>query len=577
MSSGLVLNTNVNSLVAQNALSSSGTQLSQALEQLSTGLRINTAADDPAGYAIVNGMTSQINGLNQATQNANDGVSLAQTASGAMSEIVNDLQSMRDLAVESLNATNSSSDRADLNDEFQQLMNDINSVASQTQFNGVSLLNGSFQGATFQVGANVGQSITVGAIASASSSAIGNYYNGVAAVADASVQTASGSTLYTGPTAATQGVYSASGLAGTNGLDTAVDGSTVTLNVNINGTDYATSAVTLSGNPATDLTSIAAAINQAISSQGNIVATVNSAGTGIQLSGTTGAGAGDVVNFSVASATNASGNTITAGADTLNDLGVDSSDVIGTYSTGATLPTYGVTGTVTDGITESVADTAGTGTYSITINGTTYTATSDALTGVAGTDAAAIVAALNTTGSAFKTAGYTAAANGAGDLTITSQAGPFTVESDGFTDGTGLASGTFLQGFDNNAATVTTAGTPGTTAEESSSVQYLSGLNVTTVDDSNLTLISIDNALQQLAASGADLGAYQNRFQAAITGLSTDSTNLSSARSSIQDTDYAQATSQLTEAQILQQAGTAMVAQANEIPQNVLTLLDKLP
>ncbi len=179
----LVLNTNIDSLIAQNALSTSGNQLQTSLQQLSTGLRINTAADDAAGYAIVQGMTSQIDGLNQASQNANDGVSLAQTASGAMQEVTNDLQSMRDLAVESLNASNSSADRSDLNAQFSQLMNDINSVSSQTQFNGVNLLDGSFQGATFQVGANAGQSITIGAISSASATAIGTYYNGTTSVA----------------------------------------------------------------------------------------------------------------------------------------------------------------------------------------------------------------------------------------------------------------------------------------------------------------------------------------------------------------------------------------------------------
>src|SRR5579875_3882557 len=123
----LVLNTNLDSLIAQNSLTTSSNQLSTALQQLSTGLRINTAADDAAGYAIVQGMTSQINGLNQASQNANDGVSLAQTASGALQEVTNDLQSMRDLAVESLNASNSTQDRSDLNAQFTQLMNDINS------------------------------------------------------------------------------------------------------------------------------------------------------------------------------------------------------------------------------------------------------------------------------------------------------------------------------------------------------------------------------------------------------------------------------------------------------------------
>src|ERR1700761_4184805 len=172
----LVLNTNVDSMVAQNSLTSSGTQLASALQQLSTGLRVNTAADDAAGYAIAQGMTSQVNGLNQAAQNANDGVSLTQTASGAMTEITNDLQTMRDLAVESLNATNSANDRADLNAQFTQLAADINNVAANTQFNGVNLLDGSFQGADFQIGANAGQIISVSSIASASTSAIGNFY-----------------------------------------------------------------------------------------------------------------------------------------------------------------------------------------------------------------------------------------------------------------------------------------------------------------------------------------------------------------------------------------------------------------
>ncbi|MGH8294097.1 MAG: flagellin [Steroidobacteraceae bacterium] len=446
----LVLNTNIDALVAQNSLTASGSQLATALQQLSSGLRINTAADDAAGYAISQGMTSQINGLNQAAQNANDGVSLAQTASGAMQEITNDLQTMRDLAVESLNASNSSQDRTDLNAQFTQLMNDINSVSSQTQFNGVSLLDGTFQGATFQVGANAGQSITIGAISSASSTAIGNYYTGTTSVAG-TVSLSSGSTISV-TAGGTAGAYNATNLAGSTDLGTAVDGASVSLDVTVDGTQYTTNAVTLTGTSSTDLKSIAAAINQALSSTGGIVATVN--GSEIELSGTAAAGDGHVVNFSVSSVTDASGNavTLTSAQQTaaLTALGVDSSDQIGSYKT---------------------------------------------------------------------------------------------------------ASGT----------------------QATSSVNYLSGLSVKTVDDSNLTLISIDNALQQLATSSADLGAYQNRFQAAITGLNTDSINLSAAKSSIVDADYAQATSNLSKAQILQQAGTAMVAQANMIPQNILVLLQKLP
>jgi len=401
----LVLNTNINSMVAQNSLQSSGLQLSSALQQLSSGLRINTAADDAAGFAIAQGMTSQINGLGQAAQNANDGVSLTQTASGAMSEITNDLQTMRDLAVESLNATNSSNDRADLNAQFSQLAADINNVAANTQFNGVNLLDGSFQGADFQIGANAGQIISVSSIASASTTAIGNFYT----------------------TAAATGAY-----AGTS----ANKGDTVSFDVTVgSNAQITTGAITLTGNQTTDLKNVASAINEAIGSSDGIVATVNAAGTGIDLS--TATGAAQTVTVAVDAGSTFASNTLTQ-----NGLGLDASYTLG-----------------------SAAGTA----------------------------------------------------------------------------------------------------------------KNLSNTDVTSVDHSNLVLISVDNALQQLATSSAQLGAYQNRFQAAISGLNTTATNLSNAKSAIVDTNYAQATSNLSKAQILQQAGTSMVAQANTIPQNILTLLQKLP
>jgi flagellin len=449
----LVLNTNLSSLVAQNSLTSSGSKLASALQQLSSGMRINTAADDAAGFAISQSMTSQINGINQAARNANDGVSLAQTAAGALQQVVNDLQTMRDLAVQSLNATNSSTDRADLNSQFQQLKADIDAVSTQTQFNGVNLLDGSFQGASFQVGANAGQTITVSSIGSSKSTAIGNYYTGALSTAAATVKTASGSTLTVGATV-TGGTYNATNLAGATDLGTAVNGASVKLTVQVDGTNYTTSDISLTGTASTDLKSVAAAINQAISPVGGLTATVNAGGTAIVISGTAESGTGHVINTSLTSAKDASGNavTLTTAQQTaaLTDLGVDNSDTVGTYTSGGTTST-------------------------------------------------------------------------------------------------------------------------------SSSVQYLNGLDVTSVDNSNKVLVSIDNALQQIATSSAQLGAYQNRFQAAITGLTTNSTNLTSARSQIQDTDYAQATSQLSKAQILQQASTAMVAQANTIPQNILTLLQKLP
>ena len=470
----LVLNTNVDSMVAQNSLTSSGTQLASALQQLSTGLRVNTAADDAAGYAIAQGMTSQVDGLNQASQNANDGVSLTQTASGAMTEITNDLQTMRDLAVESLNATNSANDRADLNAQFTQLAADVNNVAANTQFNGVNLLDGSFQGADFQIGANAGQIISVSSIASASTSAIGNYYT-----------TAGNATYNAGVTA---------GAANTN----IANGDTVTLSLQVgtpatgsNGDAAAATAagtastidtgpITLTGNAATDLESVASAINQAIGSSKGIVATVNAAGTGIDLS-------------------------------TAN----------GTTATSVQINVAGATGT---------------------------------LLGVAtGTPGA-------TSPTTVPTGGYTGAAAVLGDLGL----GSANAAIDTGADGAGVAYGL---GSDLNTGL----------AAGNATANTLSNTSVTTVDNSNLVLISLDNALQQLATSSAQLGAYQNRFQAAITGLNTDATNLSNAKSSIVDTDYAAATSSLSKAQILQQAGTAMVAQANTIPQNILTLLQKLP
>jgi flagellin len=400
----LVLNTNLSSLVAQNSLTSSGSKLASALTQLSSGMRINTAADDAAGYAISQGMTSQINGINQAARNANDGVSLAQTASGALQEVVNDLQTMRDLAVQSLNATNSSQDRADLDAQFQQLKADIDAVSSQTQFNGVNLLDGTFQGATFQVGANAGQTISVASVSSSASTNLGKMFS-VASTATIAVPAAN-------------------------------VGNAVTLKVG----SYTTSAITLTGTAAVDLKNIASAINQGAQSDGGLIATVNAAGTGIDLSTTTNPAAATAVSI-----------------------------------VSETTPTGGAPGTAT-----TLAQLGMIASYDLTAGG---------------------------------------------------------------------------------AATKS----------------YVATASVTTVDNSNKVLEQIDAALQQLATTGAQLGAYQNRFQAAITGLTTNSTNLSSARSQIQDTDYAQATSQLSKAQILQQASTAMVAQANTIPQNILTLLQKLP
>src|SRR6187401_1252179 len=169
----LVINTNVMSLNAQRNLSTSGNKLATALQRLSSGLRINSAKDDAAGLAISDRMTTQISGLNQAARNANDGISLAQTTEGALQEVTNNLQRIRELAVQSANATNSTSDRNALDQEVQQRIAEIDRIASQTSFNGRKVLDGSFGGATFQVGANVGETISLALTSSVKATAIG--------------------------------------------------------------------------------------------------------------------------------------------------------------------------------------------------------------------------------------------------------------------------------------------------------------------------------------------------------------------------------------------------------------------
>jgi flagellin len=469
----LVLNTNINSMLAQNSLTSSGSQLSTALQQLSSGLRINTAADDAAGYAIVQGMTSQINGLNQAAQNAGDGVSLTQTAQGALTEITNDLQTMRDLAVESLNATNSTQDRSDLDQEFQQLSADIDNVAKTSSFNGVNLLDGTFAGASFQIGANVGQTITVSSVASARTSTLGQTY------------TASYSTT---PTAALT-----AGELVINGVSvgaTAPDGVS-------------------SANSTFSAIAVANAVNSA-----NIPGVTATANANVE-----------------------TGAAVTAGATTLaaGDLVINGVNITGAIGAGTSQADFVTAINSQSTLTGVVAS----------VNGTKINLTA--------ADGRNITVAQANGGA---NAGFTAGTQEAGVTLTSNNTTAASAAIDISAGGGGFATG-------NNTASLN-SGT-------------VSSANVLTVASSNQALNTIDAALQAVAATGAQLGAYQNRFQAAITGLNTDQTNLQSARSSIQDTDYAQATSDLSKAQILQQASTAMVAQANTVPQNVLTLLQKLP
>jgi flagellin len=253
----LVINTNVMSLDAQKNLTTSGNQLATSLQRLSSGMRINSAKDDAAGLAIADRFTSQINGLNQAASNANDGISLAQTGEGALQEVTNNLQRIRELAVQSLNATNSASDRQALDSEVQQLKAEIDRVAQTTNFNGVKLLDGTFSSQNFQVGANAGQTISVSSINSARTATLGQTYSAtVTGTAPAAALTA-GSLQINGISvgaSANDGVSFANGTFSGLSIATAINAASI---AGVTATANAT-AVTAAGAAATGASSLVA-------------------------------------------------------------------------------------------------------------------------------------------------------------------------------------------------------------------------------------------------------------------------------------------------------------------------------
>jgi len=471
-----VINTNLASLSAQRALNASQADVNTSLQRLSSGLRINGAKDDAAGLAISQRMTAQINGLNQAARNASDATSLSQTAEGALSEVTNNLQRIRELAVQSSNATNSAQDRTALQAEVTELMAEIDRVSNQTKFNGVNLLNGSFTGQNFQVGANASETVTISSIASSRTADLGTF-NGFK-VTNNSIGTASdsltarsvalaGVTTQIGTIAndakALASALNASGLGFTASADaTAVAGQSQTTTDGTPGTadTFAINgiSVTVTGaaNKATDRVNITAAIN-AVSGTTGVVATDNGA------------------NVALAAA---DGRNITVGFTAGN-----SANIISDYGLGAA---------------------------------TTTGATID------------ITLATAKTGS---------------------------VEIIGVAGGTGISAGA---GSAVNLATVGSA---------------LSVNDVTTVSKTQDMITTVDAALSAVNSSRATLGAIQNRFESIVTSVLIASENQSAARSRIVDADFAQETASLTRGQILQQAGVAVLAQANAAPQNVLALL----
>ena len=501
-----VINTNIASLNAQRALNTSQSDVSTALQRLSTGLRINTAKDDAAGLAISERFTSQINGLNQAVRNSNDALSLTTTAEGALGETTALLQRVRELAVQSANSTNSASDRTALQAEVNQLLTEVDRISSTTTFNGVKLLDGSFTSKDFQVGSESGETIAV-TLAGASKSDLGVHK------------------LYGNTTDATKG-SSAVELSTTGSLPVATDGPVLAQTLSITGAQGTGSVSVSNGDSAA---TIAAAVNAAESSTG----------------------------------------------------------VSATASNQAKLDTLSADGTVSFTLGDGAGNSA---------------AVSAAVTT---TDLTNLKDAINNTTSSH---GVTATVSG-GTLTLTQSQGR-DIDIENFNHGTGGATikihgidetgadkdeTTLTQGAVGDSATVTgfvtfksnSAFSASSSIADAAGSIFEAGANTSlTSSESNLTSVSIstaagavaaldvlDGAIASLSSERAAIGAMQNRFESVVSNLTLASQNATSARSAIVDADFAAETAALTRGQILQQAGIAVLAQANAAPQNVLALL----
>ncbi|QXW18689.1 flagellin [Comamonas aquatica] len=424
----MVINTNISSLNAQRQLAGSANKLGTAMERLSSGLRINSAKDDAAGLAISSRMTTQITGLNVAQRNANDGISLAQTAEGALSTIGNNLQRIRELAVQSRNATNSSDDRAALQEEVDQLKAEITRVAETTKFNGTNLLDGSFIAQDFQVGADQGQTIRVNTIVNASADSLGSWTSAVEPTNSKNL----------GLAAAAGVTVTAKAAAGDAATERMVALKIGSVEIGKTYTNDTTAAVTVtSATVAKDLD-----------------------------------------------------NEIRANMKALSDAG------------------YKVSGSLADG--------------NLVVSNTN-------------TDATVAVS--------YQTDAVTAGTLADVASTVTED----TVAS---------------------ATAITLA-----VAKKGESKTGFADLSIKSVEGADNAILAMDGALKQVNSARAQLGAIQNRFESVVSNLATTSENLTASRSRILDADFAVETANLSSAQVLQQAGTAMVAQANQLPQNVLSLL----
>jgi flagellin len=489
------VNTNISSLNAQRNLTKSGLGLATSMQRLSSGMRINSAKDDAAGLQISNRLTSQINGLGVAQRNANDGISMAQTAEGAMQESTNILQRMRDLALQSANGSNSATDREALQKEVSQLQTELTRIANTTSFGDQKLLDGTFGTKSFQVGANANETISLG-LDSTKASEIGTKRFDV-----------SGASVGLGEASAAS--TSAAAAAAGNGVT----------NAGISITGKNGEAVSIATTTGTSANAIADKINASTPETG-VTADAKSQ---VQLTGLTAAGA---LSFKL------NGSVIAANPNSTSDYAAIAAAV--NEKSGST----GVSATLTNDGTLVLVEDSG---ADIKIDD--FTSTGDI-----------VATGLNYDASAVGSTAITLAGAGAANSTVV--AGTLRLNS---TESFAITSNDATLGAD-------------TSVYVSANVN-VDSVNLGTQASSQSSIDVIDSAISQIDSQRATLGAIQNRFSHTISNLANIQENVSASRGRIQDTDFAVETAIMTKNQILQQAGTSILAQANQIPQAAISLL----
>jgi len=498
------INTNVSALYALNALANNGNTTSQLEQQLSTGLAINSPADNPAGYIAAQGFTAQISGITQAASNANQAISLVQTADGAITQQINILQNIASIADQAANGGATSQQLSALQQVVSQLQAQVSTISSQTNFNGVNLLDGTFQNVNFQVGADAGQTIGL-SLTSTAANNIGAY--GSSAVTSSGIyHTAGAGTGGVGDSTGASYAITSAGAGGFAAGSFAVSGSAGNHSVTVTATESAEN--------------VAAAIN-AVTSSTDVTASATTSAAFTVAAGT--------FSFTLGNGNGAAGGgSVTNGVTVAGSISADSAAGLSSLvnqingSTGQT----GIVASVNSAndlvLTQSQGD-------NIAISGFTGTAT-------------------------FTSAGSTAIVVG----------------------GTGHTSGATIQGLvtlQSNQTFGLSSAASDIGLQTTSSLSSLASLNVSTTAGASAALNVVNFALQQLESEGSQLGATQQRLQATVNNLQTTQTNLTSARSTVQDANIPQVSTELTQDEILQQAGVSALAQSTQLQQSFLKLL----